>query len=113
MQIQFSILLFSLKYDIFLYGGYNMSKIVLLNSNSESIKYLSKKDITLNILFNLIGDLSYTLYDNSYTFLIKTIIGQMLSNKVADVLYNRLLDLCKNDKTPKKYWNFKFKNRLH
>lgn len=79
-----------------------MSKIVLLNSNSESIKYLSKKDINLNILFNLIGDLSYTLYDNPYTFLIKTIIGQILSNKVADVLYNRLLDLCKNDITPKK-----------
>lgn len=102
MQIQFSILLFLLKYDIFLYGEYNMSKTVILNSNSESIKYLSKKDIKLNILFNLIGDLSYTLYDNPYTFLIKTIIGQMLSNKVADVLYNRLLDLCKNDISQKK-----------
>lgn len=79
-----------------------MSKTVILNSNSESIKYLAKKDINLNILFNLIGDLSYTLYDNPYTFLIKTIIGQMLSNKVADVLYNRLLDLCKNDITPQK-----------
>ena len=85
-----------------------MSKIVLLNSNSESIKYLSKKDINLNILFNLIGDLSYTLYDNPYAFLIKTIISQMLSNKVADVLYNRLLDLCKNNITPKKILNLNY-----
>ena len=28
-----------------------MSKIVILNNNSESIKYLSKKDSNLNILF--------------------------------------------------------------
>ena len=85
-----------------------MSKIVILNNNSESIKYLAKKDSNLNILFNLIGDLSYTLYDNPYTFLIKTIIGQMLSNKVADVLYNRLLNLCKNDITPKKILNLDY-----
>lgn len=76
-----------------------MNNVIILNNNSESIIYLSNKDINLNILFTLIGDLSYTLYNNPYTFLVK-IIGQMLSNKVADILYKRLLELCKNNITP-------------
>jgi DNA-3-methyladenine glycosylase II len=84
----------------FIHGGIMDNKIIL-NENSESIKYLSKKDRHLKILFNLIGEISYTLYNDSYKFLVNTIIGQMLSNKVADIISNRLLDLCNGDINPK------------
>lgn len=78
-----------------------MCNKIILNENSESIKYLSKKDERLKILFNLIGELSYTLYTDSYKFLVDTIIGQMLSNKVADIISNRLSNLCNDDINPK------------
>lgn len=77
-----------------------MGTTILLNANSKSIKYLSKKDSHLKDLFNLIGELSYTLYTDSYKFLVDTIIGQMLSNKVADIISNRLLNLCNGNVTP-------------
>lgn len=78
-----------------------MCNKIILNENSESIKYLSKKDEHLKILFNLIGELSYTLYTDSYKFLVDTIIGQMLSNKVADIISNRLSNLCNGNINPK------------
>ena len=46
-----------------------MCNKIILNENSESIKYLSKKDERLKILFNLIGELSYTLYTNPKTII--------------------------------------------
>lgn len=79
-----------------------MGNTIILNENSESIQYLLKKDSHLKILFNLIGEISYTLYTDSYEFLVNTIIGQMLSNKVADIISNRLLDLCKGHVSPEK-----------
>lgn len=51
-------------------------------------------------VIDLVGTITYKPYSNSYVFLINTIIGQMLSNKVADVMSNRLLKLCNNKITP-------------
>lgn len=78
-----------------------MCNTIILNENSESIKYLSKKDGHLKILFNLIGELSYTLYADSYQFLVNTIIGQMLSNKVTYIITTRLSNLCNGNVEPK------------
>lgn len=78
-----------------------MCKKIILDENSESIKYLSKKDQHLKILFDLVGEISYTLYTDSYKFLVKTIIGQMLSNKVSDIINNRLSNLCNNNIEPR------------
>ena len=52
-------------------------------------------------VIDLVGTITYKPYSNSYAFLIDTIIGQMLSNKVADVMSNRLLKLCNNKITTK------------
>lgn len=97
-----------------------MCNPIILNENSESIQYLLKREPHLKILFNLIGELSYTLYTDSYKFLVDTIIGQMLSNKVADIISNRLLNLCNGNIEPQtimklsyRYWYFKFEDKLY
>ena len=65
---------------------------------SEPIKYLIGRDKNFKILYNLVGELSYRLVSDYYGFIIETVIGQMLSNKVADVLTGRLLNICNSDK---------------
>ena len=75
-------------------------KQITLTENSESIKYLCAKDKRLAKAISMIGSISYQLHNNSYDFLVETIIGQMLSNKVADVLCSRLHLLCDNEITP-------------
>lgn len=81
------------------------NNIVKINRESESIKYLLKKEPRFKILYSLIGDLEYCTYNNSYVFLLNEIIGQMLSNKVAKTISNRLLVLCNNDINPEKINN--------
>ena len=46
-----------------------------------------------------IGDLAYTTHSDSYHFLVGQVINQMLSNKAADVIHSRLVDLCNGDLT--------------
>lgn len=77
-----------------------MNEIVTLNQDSKSILYLTKKDKNLKLAFDLIGPVSYQLYSDPYAFLVETIIGQMLSNKVADVLCGRLKNRCSGSITP-------------
>jgi len=71
-----------------------MEKFIYLNESSPAIQYLSAKDKHLAKVIQIIGPLEYQLATDGYAFLISQIIGQMLSNKVADVLTNRLLDNC-------------------
>ena len=66
----------------------------LYNENSPEIQYLADKDVKLKQLISCIGPLEYSTDENSYEFLVSTIIGQMLSNKVADVIFSRLYNLC-------------------
>lgn len=77
-----------------------MNEVITLNQDSKSILYLTKKDKKLKQVFDLIGPVSYQLYSDSYAFLVETIIGQMLSNKVADVLCGRLKNRCAGAITP-------------
>lgn len=79
-----------------------MPDIYLLNSSCDSVQYLSNKDKRLKQVFEMVGEISYSPYsDDSYIFLLDTIIGQMLSNKVADIISKRVHDLCNNVVTPK------------
>jgi len=71
-----------------------MNKIIALDNDCLSIQYLAKKDKRLAKLFSMIGPLTYQVADDPYQFLVEAIIGQMLSNKVADVLASRLSTLC-------------------
>lgn len=71
-----------------------LSRIVELNKNSSSIVYLCKKDKRLAKVIQLVGDISYTIHDNPYEFLIHEIIEQMLSKRAGDKIFSRLVDLC-------------------
>lgn len=71
-----------------------MEKVVSLNRKAPEIQYLIKKDTRLDKLIDLVGEITYLPYKDEYSFLVSTIVGQMLSNKVADVLYQRILNVC-------------------
>ena len=65
--------------------------------DSPEIKTLCAADVRLSILIRHYGDLTYSLHADAFAFLIETIIGQMLSSKVADVIAARFYDLCDNN----------------
>ncbi len=71
-----------------------MSKLITLDENTPSIKYLCKKDKRFQKVFAIIGSISYELHEDGYSFLIHEIIEQMLSIKAANAIYGRLEALC-------------------
>lgn len=71
-----------------------MGELIALNRQTPAIHYLTQKDSRLCRLIDLIGEIKYQPYEDGYSFLVSTIIGQMLSNKVVDVLFQRIIDMC-------------------
>jgi DNA-3-methyladenine glycosylase II len=69
----------------------------------EPLEHLKKVDKKLSKVIDRIGILEYQSYNNcadGFTFLVREIVGQMISAKVKKVLYNRLLELCSNVISP-------------
>ena len=64
------------------------------------IEYLKSKDNVFEMLSNRYGLISIELDNNLFEAVIMNIVGQMLSKKVADKMYDRLLSLCDGDITP-------------
>ena len=79
-----------------------MPNIITLDANSESVHFLCCRDKRLAKVISMIGPINYIPYDDSYSFLVSQIIGQMLSNKVAQTIFKRLIDLCDGSVTPHK-----------
>lgn len=77
-----------------------MNETIMLTKESEAVDYLAKKDPKLKHAFDLIGDLSYSLCDDPYSFLVETIASQMLSSKVADVICGRINNACNGALSP-------------
>ena len=77
-----------------------MDNIKRLTITTQSVEYLMKKDKRFSKVVNMVGDITYKPYEDSYSFLVSQIIGQMLSAKVGEVIYGRLLSLCDNKITP-------------
>ena len=77
-----------------------MDNIKRLPITTQSVEYLMKKDKRFSKVVNMVGDITYKPYEDSYSFLVSQIIGQMLSAKVGEVIYGRLLSLCDNKITP-------------
>ena len=65
-----------------------------ISVDSVPVKHLMKADVKFRALYQLVGDLSYSPLGDPYEFIIKTIIGQMLSTKVGDILTERLIGIC-------------------
>lgn len=68
-----------------------------------SIQFLCKKDKRLAKVITMVGPISYTVHDeNPYAFLVHEIIEQMLSVKAGQKIFNRLVNLCDGEVTPKR-----------
>lgn len=74
-----------------------MESIIKLNSESESVIYLCKKDRKFSTIVNLVGEITYKPYSKGkeFEFLAHEIIEQMLSIKAGAKIYERLNELCK------------------
>ena len=78
-----------------------MSHTVTLDDNTPSIKYLCEKDKRLAKVISMVGPITYSPHsDDAYVFLIHEIIEQMLSVKVGNIIYGRLLELCDGNISP-------------
>lgn len=74
--------------------------IIVLNENNPTIQYLCSKDKRLSKVVSMVGTITYKPHNDSYSFLISQIIGQMLRNSVADRIFARLQELCHGEITP-------------
>jgi len=59
-----------------------------------AIVHLKKADPKLAVVIDLIGSIDCHTHIDGFSFVIEEIVGQMLSNKVADVISDRLRTLC-------------------
>ena len=79
-----------------------MDNEVSLDFSCKSILYLCNKDKRLSKIIHQIGPISYSIYKDEYVFIIHEIIEQMLSVKVGQIIFNRLMSLCNYEITPQK-----------
>ncbi|KXZ39902.1 DNA-3-methyladenine glycosylase II [Alkalithermobacter thermoalcaliphilus JW-YL-7 = DSM 7308] len=76
-----------------------MGKILRFDLNSKETIYIQSKDKKLDKLVKQVGSCHVQLQEDYYISLVKSIIGQQLSLKAADTIWNRFCELCK-DITP-------------
>lgn len=65
-----------------------------LTARQKPVCYLMAQDENLASVIRATGEISYEIYEDYYDFLVRTVVSQMLSNKVAAVLCARLSALC-------------------
>lgn len=69
----------------------------------DAIQHLKKADVRLSKVIDKIGNLDYSAYNNhpdSFLFLVREIVGQMISSSVKKVIWGRFMVLCENAITP-------------
>ena len=71
-----------------------LSNTITLDQDTTSVKYLCQRDKRLAKVISMVGPISYSTHEDPYVFVIHEIIEQMLSVKVANIIFNRLVDLC-------------------
>ncbi len=72
----------------------------VFDMNSPELRYLCDADNRLARVINKLGPLKCETFEEPFCFLVQTIIGQMLSARVADVIAARLHNLCGGSVTP-------------
>lgn len=77
-----------------------MNEKFVITTTDESIRHLKKKDKRLAVIIDKIGDIECSCHEDPFSFVVEEIVGQMLSNKVADVICARLYALCNGEITP-------------
>ncbi len=76
-----------------------MDKRIVLDSKSESVIFLCRRDKRLAKLIKLIGSVTYTPHDDPYKFLVHEIVEQMLSVKAGAKIFERVVNLCSGEIT--------------
>lgn len=66
----------------------------IMHIDSQECRHLALADPVLGRAMYLIGDFEYSAHPNAEDFFFSTIIGQMMSNTVADVIENRVSAMC-------------------
>jgi DNA-3-methyladenine glycosylase II len=74
------------------------SRQKIITADSESVRHLINADDKFIVLYRLVGEMAYKTNYDPYGAIIETIVGQMLSNKVAHVLFDRLKKTCPGGK---------------
>ncbi|KRM86973.1 DNA-3-methyladenine glycosylase family protein [Lacticaseibacillus thailandensis] len=77
-----------------------MPAVHTLTADTPAVRYLCAKDKHLAKVIQMVGSISYTLAPSPYAFMVREIINQMLSNKVAAVFSRRLAALVAGPVTP-------------
>jgi len=77
-----------------------MSEIYVLNKEHTAVQYLCKKDKRLAKLIEMVGEIEYRTQPDCFARLVRSVINQMLSNKVALVIGGRVAALCGGAITP-------------
>lgn len=86
-----------------------MNKTLYLKvDENESIKELIRMDDKLGMLIKSLGDLTISIHNDKFKFLVKTIIGQQLSNKAANTIFNRVNVLVNFNITPSSMLNISY-----
>lgn len=75
---------------------------MIIQQSDESIIHLKNADWKLGCLIDSIGDIECNIHSDGYSFLIGEIVGQMLSNKVADIMFERIKESCEGDICPER-----------
>ena len=70
--------------------------------NKDAITHLKSADNKLAAVIDRIGDLEIHHREDPFCFLVGEIVGQMISNSVRKVIFERLTLLCKGEVTPEK-----------
>jgi len=68
--------------------------------NEEAIIHLKKVDSRLAKVIDTIGPLSISTPTNPFLFIVREIVGQMISAPVKRIIFNRLLEIAGGDITP-------------
>ncbi|KRQ86703.1 DNA-3-methyladenine glycosylase [Caloramator mitchellensis] len=69
-----------------------MDKIIL-SSNDSIVKKIANKDKKFKELVKMVGDIEITLEKNYFSSLVQAIVGQQLSMKAAETIWNRVMSL--------------------
>lgn len=86
-----------------------MKNMTLLRNDPRLLE-LEQKDPKLTSLFNDVGDLPITLSWDAFSFMVFTIIGQQLSVKVVEKLYQKVIQACGGTLTPKRVLNLSYES---
>lgn len=70
---------------------------VVFTLDDKRIQYLKRRDSKLSLVIDRIGPIKSYVPEDIFGFIVGEIVGQMLSNKVGDILEARLRKLCNNN----------------